>query len=203
MAGEPADGADGSHGGFAPPSVAGFDPPVALDTLQRMITSVTKDWDPPSPRSTPELVVRGRTLADVFDALNRLPEWGEGGGMLRTDRVSVGTSTSVAVAAHGNLVMRLPRWADYAAASTAAKAEWDRMMVRLRAHEQRHLDIAIEEANNLARDLVGHEIGDIPDMVTEANRRLHDRQEELDHDTDHGAKSGVTYGNVDLDTSIT
>ena len=202
MAGEPADSPAPSDGGFAPPSVAGFDPPEPLDTVQRIITTVTKDWDPPNPRGTPEIVIRGRTLAAAADALNGLPEWGEGGGMLRTDRVPVGTSTSVTVAAHANLVFRLPRWANYDAASAAAKAEWDRMMVRLRAHEQRHLDIAIEEANNLARDLVGHEIDDIPDMVTEANRRMHQRQVDLDNDTDHGARAGVTYGDVILDTSI-
>jgi hypothetical protein len=202
MAGEAGDGVTAGGGGFAPPTVSGLEAPQPLDSLQRIITAVTKDWEPPNPRTTPELVVSGQTLAAVGDALDRLPEWGEGGGMLRTDPVPVGTSTSVTVAARGNLVFRLPRWANYSTASTAAKAEWDRMMVRLRAHEQRHLDIAIEEANNLAGDLVGREISEIAGLVTEANRRLHDRQVELDHDTDHGARPGVPYGDVILDTTI-
>jgi hypothetical protein len=203
MAGQPADAAAPPDGGFDAPGVSGFDPPQALDAGDRMITAVTKDWEPPNPRATPEIVVRGRTLAALEEALNRLPEWGEGGGMLRTDRVPVGTSASVTVNAHANLVFRLPRWANYDTASVAARAEWDRMLVRLRAHEQRHLDIAIEEANNLARDLVGLEIGEIAATVTEANRRMHDRQVQLDNDTDHGARAGVTYGDVTLDISIT
>jgi hypothetical protein len=202
MAGEPADSVAPPDGGFEAPGVSGFDPPQALDTGDRMITRVTKDWEPPNPRSTPEIVVRGRTLAALEEALNRLPEWGEGGGMLRTDRVASGTSASVTVIAHANLVFRMPRWANYDAASAAAKAEWDRMLVRLRAHEQRHLDIAIEEANNLARDLVGLEIREIPTTVTEANRRMHDRQVQLDNDTANGARPGVPYGGVTLDLSI-
>ena len=181
--------------------VTGLDAPIPL-TTDRMITAVTKDWDPPQPRGTPEIVVRGRTLAEVADALNRLNEWGDGGGILRTDRVPVGTSASVTVSAHANLVLRVPRWANYGTASTAAKAEWDRMVGLLRVHEQRHLDIAIEEANNLARDLVGQEIGQIAPMVTEANRRMNRRQIEMDNDSDHGARTGVPYGDVILDTSI-
>lgn len=50
----------------------------------------------------------------------------------------------------------------------------------IRRFEQRHADIAIEEVN----------------------RRLHDRQEQLDRDTDHVARERVTYGDVFLDTSI-
>jgi hypothetical protein len=203
LAGEPADSMAPPTGGPAtPPTVSGFAAPDALGTVQRRITAVTKDWVPPNPRSTPAIVVPGRNLAAVEVALNRLREWGEGGGMLRTDRVPIGTTPSVTVSIHANLVFRLPTWSGYASASAAAKAEWDRMAAKLRAHEQRHLDIAIEEAENLAGELIGAEIDEIPTLVTEANRRMHDRQEELDHDTDHGSRAGVTYGDVSLDTSI-
>lgn len=201
MAGEPGDIALPPESGYTPPTISG-DGAVPLDGVERIVTTVTKDWEPPNPRATPAIVIRGRTLAAVEEALNRLPEWGEGGGRIRTDRVPVGTSATVTVVAHAGLVLRLPRWADYDSASDAAKAEWDRMMVTLRAHEQRHLDIAMEEANTFAADLVGHEIDDIDDMVTEANRRMNDRQVALDDDTDHGAREGVQYGDVYLDTTI-
>ena len=181
--------------------VTGLDTPIPLST-DRIITAVTKDWDPPQPRATPEIVIHGQTLAAATTQLDRLAEWGEGGGMLRIDRVPVGTSASVTVVMHANLVFRLPRWAIYATASTAAKAEWDRMIGFLRAHEQRHLDIAIEEADNLARDLIGQEIGQIASMVTEANRRMNNRQIDLDNTTNHGATTGVRYGDVTLDTTI-
>lgn len=181
--------------------VTGLEAPIPL-TTDRIITAVTKDWEPPSPRVTPETVVRGRTLEAVAADLSRLSEWGEGGGMLRVDRVPVGKTASVTVVGHANLVFRLPRWANYATASTAAKAEWDRMMGFLRAHEQRHLDIAIEEANNLASELIGQEIGQIASLVTAANGRMNTRQMELDASTNNGSRAGVPYGDVTLDLSI-
>lgn len=181
--------------------VTGLDAPIPM-TTDRIITEVKTDWDPPRPRSTPEIVVGGKTLEAAATALNKLSEWGEGGGMLRTDRVPVGTSAEVTVSVHANLVFRLPRWTGYQAASAKAKAEWDRMMKFLRAHEQRHLDIAIEEANNLASELKGQEIGQIAPLVTAANRRMADRQIELDNATNSGSKPGVPYGDVDMDISI-
>src|SRR5579864_3691539 len=144
-------------GGGDAPGVLGIDDPIALDNA-RIIASVTKDWDPPSPNTSPEIVVNGATLAQVFGELNRLPEWGQAGGMLRTDVIPVGTSTNLTVGAHANLVYRLPRWSKYANASAAARAEWDQMFAKLRAHEGRHLAIAIEEADTLAQALVGHDI---------------------------------------------
>jgi predicted secreted Zn-dependent protease len=99
-------------------------------------------------------------------------------------------------------VHRLPKWANYDKASKEAKAEWDRMVAKLKIHEDRHLAIAIEEANQLAADLIGHDIGDISDMVTEANRRMAQRQQDMDDASEHGAKEGVPYGDVVLDITI-
>ena len=103
---------------------------------------------------------------------------------------------------HAALVYRLPRWANYAKASAKAKAEWDKMFAKLKAHEDRHLEIAIEEANQLAADLIGQDIGDIPAMVTEANRRMAQRQKDMDDASEHGAKEGVPYGDVIVDLNI-
>jgi hypothetical protein len=191
----------GLLGGGDIPGILGSDAAIPLDT-GRTIAKVTKDWDPPSPNGNPEIVVNGKTLEEAAKALDKLPEWGQGGGMLRTDVIPPGNSTDLTVKAHANLVYRLPRWAQYPQASPAAKAEWDRMVAKLKEHEDRHLQIAIEEADQLASDLVGHDIADIAKMVTEANRRMATRQQELDNDTDHGAKEGVKYGDVVLDISI-
>jgi hypothetical protein len=64
------------------------------------------------------------------------------------------------------------------------------------------MDITIEHGDALAQDLVGKEIGVIARMVTARNRQMAADQQKLDADTDHGAKPGVTYGDVFLDTSI-
>jgi hypothetical protein len=180
----------------------GGPPAIPLDTTGRKIAKVTKDWDPPNPRHTPPIVVQGATLEAAGNALNRLREWGDGGGELRTDKIGKGNTTDLTVVMHANLVHRLPTWANYAKASPAAKAEWDRMVAKLKIHEDRHLEIAIEEANKLAAELIGKDIGDIADMVTEANRRMAQRQQDMDDACDHGAKENVPYGDVILDISI-
>lgn len=191
-------------GGGDPPGVLGVDDPFPLDDIPRIIAKVTKDWDPPSPRTTPPIVVRGATLEKAAEQLNKLPEWGEGGGSLRTDPIAAGNSTNLTVKMHANLVRRLPAWSGYAAATPAAKAEWDQMVRKLAAHEDRHVAIAIEEAEQLAKDLVGKDISEIARMVTDANARMQARQDELDDaaHTDHGAKPNVQYGDVNLDVTI-
>jgi hypothetical protein len=188
-------------GGGNEPGPIGLDGPIRLD-VSRVIAKVVKDWDPPNPTKTPEIVIRGNTLETAARQLNALPEWGQAGGRLRADEILRGNSTDLTVHLRGNLVYRLPRWANYDQASKAAKAEWDRMFPYLKAHEDRHLAIAIEEGDQLARDLIGEDISAIARMVTDANSRMKTRQDELDTDTDHGAKAGVTYGDVILDTSI-
>jgi Bacterial protein of unknown function (DUF922) len=197
-------GDDDVLGGGDPPGVLGGDDAIPLDDLQRMVTRVTKDWDPPSPRATPAIVVGGATLQQAADQLNKLNEWGEGGGRLRTDQIPPGNSTKLTVNVHANLVRRLPTWSGYPKASAAAKAEWDQMVRKLAAHEDRHVAIAVEEADRLAQDLIGKEISDIAQLVTDANTRMQQRQDELDDpsNTDHGAKPGVQFGDVNLDTTV-
>jgi hypothetical protein len=197
-------GDDTVFGGGDPPGVLGVDEAIPLDDVQRIIAKVTKDWDPPNPRTTPPIVVGGATLQKAADELNKLAEWGQGGGSLRTEPIAAGISTRLTVKMHANLVRRLPVWSGYAKASAAAKAEWDQMVRKLAAHEDRHVAIAVEEAEQLAKDLVGKEISDIAQMVTDANARMQARQDELDDpsQTDHGAKPGVQYGDVNLDITI-
>ena len=185
--------------GAAP--ATGSEAPTPLQ-VRRIIARVVKDWEPPNPRRTPDIEVDGQTLDEVAQQLSGMDEWGEGGGAIRADRIPAGTSTNLTVSLHANLVFRLPTWTQYEQASAAAQAEWNRMMEKLRAHEQRHVDIAIEEASALAQDLIGREISEIADKVTTANDTMRQRQQQMDQDTDHGARRGVVYGDVYLDRSI-
>jgi hypothetical protein len=188
-------------GGNDKPGAIGVDEAIPLD-LQRMIAKVTKDWEPPNPRSTPEIVVHGKTIPEVFNSLNNAQpsgEWGQGGGQLQADDPGPGNSTNLTISVHAGLVYRLPKWAEYDSASAGKKGSWDRMFAKLKAHEDRHLAIAIEEANKLAADLVGKEIRQIPSLVTAANNRMQSRQIKLDSDTQNGARAGVPFGDVILD----
>jgi hypothetical protein len=191
---------------FVTPGPLGADlEPVPL--ADRFVTKVDVDWDPtPQPDTTP-IQVSGATLADVVANMSQLPEAGKGGGSLRADPVAVGTGASVTATLHGNLVNKIVEWTDYASASAAARAEWDRAIAHLKKHEQRHMEIAIEEGNALAKLLIGHKIGSTPsitDKVTAANTKMQKRQDDLDSpsESDHGRKQGHAFGDCNIDTSI-
>ena len=188
-------------GGGAQPGPIGLKggAPILID---RKVAKVTGDWTPPAPSASPEIVVHGKTLADVAAALDKRDEWGRGGGMIRAEAIPAGTSPTIDVTLHAGLVKILPKWHEYTSASAAAKAEWDKMVAKLEVHEQRHVEIAVEEADKLAKDLVGRSVDDIASMVTAANASMKSRQDDMDTATDHGAKTGVKYGDVFLDTSI-
>jgi hypothetical protein len=182
---------------------AGFDSPGLVKAdAGPIVASVVTDWSPPNPSTTPAIVVRGKALAQLESQLDALPEWGRGGGSLRADRLDNVRTAEVVVHLHANLQLVLPRWDGRDAASTQARAEWDRMVGKLRIHEQRHVDIAIEEANALAAALERQPMSKIAALVTSANQTMAQRQQELDDATDHGSKAGVAYGDVILDTSI-
>lgn len=185
---------------FAVPGPVGMDAPIPL--VARIIARVNDDWHPPAPNTTPTTSLTADSLADLGKLLPR-GEWGQGGGSLRSVPIPVGTSTNLTVELHGNLVLRLPEWTNASSASAAAQAEWNRMLTKLRAHEQRHVDIAIEEFDKVGPALVGKDIDQIVSTVTAANAAAKKRQDDLDTATDHGSKKGVPYGDVFLDTSIT
>ena len=185
---------------FAVPGPVGMDALIPL--VARIIARVNDDWHPPAPDTTPTTSLTADTLADLSKLLPR-DEWGQGGGALRSERIPVGTSTNLTVQLHGNLVLRLPEWTNAASASAAAQSEWNRLVAKLRVHEQRHLDIAIEEFDKVGPALVGQDIDQIVAAVTAANAAAKKRQDDLDTATDHGSRKGVQYGDVFLDTSIT
>src|SRR5581483_10416291 len=112
------------------PGPSGVDDPIPLD-VQRIISRIDKDWDPPNPTTTPDIIVHGRTLADVGQALQQLGEWGQGGGSIRSEPIAAGTSTNLTVKMYAGLIYRLPTWTGYSGASAAAQAEWDRMFAKL------------------------------------------------------------------------
>jgi hypothetical protein len=186
--------------------------PMGLDDsseplADRFVTQVDCDWVPTPKPDTSPIPVTAANLAELATALSALPESGQGGGKLRADGVPTGTSAAVTVTLHGNLVNRLVQWNGYDQASAAAKAHWDQLLQHLKKHEQRHMDIAVEEGNNLAKLLIGHKIGSTPtitDKVSAANTKMQQRQDDLDSpsESDHGKKVGHAYGDCNIDPSI-
>jgi hypothetical protein len=175
---------------------------IQLKTGDRFIEKVIKDWDASNPKDTSNLVVvHGKTLEEVGKALLATKsEWGRGGGRLENDAVPAGTDPKVTVTLHANLVRRMPNWAEYASGSDKGKKNWDAMISKLGAHEDKHVSNAVEAAEQLAKDLIGKEILLMPAMVTAANAALKAVQDKLDKDTESGTKENVPYGDVVLDT---
>ncbi len=185
--------------GFTDLGPDGVDAPIPM--AARIIAKVDDDWHPPAPNEDPTVSIEADNLADVAKLLPKR-EWGQGGGALRNDAIPVGTSTNLTVTLHGNLVRRLPEWTNSSSASAAARKEWDRMIAKLRAHEQRHMEIAIQHGDELAKELIGKDIDQLAKMVTARNALMAKDQKQLDDDTNSGMKPGVPYGDVFLDTSI-
>ncbi len=185
--------------GFADLGPNGLNAPIPL--VARIIAKVDDDWHPAAPNEDPTVSIEADTLADVGKLLPK-GEWGQGGGSLRSDAIPVGTSTNLTVTLHGNLIRRLPEWTNASAASAPARREWERMLSKLKAHEQRHMDIAIDHGNELAKELIGKDIDQISKLVTARNALIAKDQKQLDDDTNNGSKPGVPYGDVFLDTSI-
>jgi hypothetical protein len=182
------------------PGPSGVDDPVPLDTA-RIITKVDRDWDPLN--LTPAFdTVSGTTLADVGQALASLDEWGQGGGRVWNDAVPIGTSATVTVQLRSDIIFRLISWDGYPSASAAAKAEWDRMIEKLKAHEMRHVQNFLDVANQLAKDLIGKDIDRLVKMVNATGPVIKGAQDQLDTVTHHGKKKNVPFGDVFLDTSI-
>jgi len=193
---EPLEG-DGAppRGGFSEPGPIGLKG-GGVRFVDRKIANVSDDWHPPSINSTDQ-EISAPTLAEVGRLLNTLPEWGRGGGRIRSDAIAAGSSPTVDVNLHANLEKTMPKWLDYSSASAAAKAEWDRMFAALEAHEQGHIDIAIKVADDLKSKLPGKSIDDLVPMINAANRQMKSLQDDFDTKTAHGQNTGVN-----LNTSI-
>ncbi len=139
----------------------------------------------------------------VAAALQRLSgRWGHGGGTLKLD-IPADFSSSHTVTLSAQLGLHLPRWKQYDQARDVEQVAWNHMFRKLREHEDRHVEIVVEEANKFAEDLIGQTTTQALKALHTAIRSLKDRQKKLDDETDHGAKPGVKYGDVILDLAGT
>lgn len=199
-------------GSFASPVPVGIDSgePIELDTSKK-ISKVTKDWsDPPSvtPTFTPE--VSGKSLKAVLTELQKLSEWGSGGGTIkgtgdngeiRAEPSDDGKSYTVAL--KGEFSMTLPKWTEYAKATDPQKKAWDAMIADLRKHEEEHVAIAYRGAKKLVKDLTGLAVTLAPQKVADAQTAIQKEQDDFDSPakTDHGKKDFGSFKKVVLDTS--
>jgi hypothetical protein len=184
--------------------------PTELGTNKK-ISKVTKDWnDPPvvTPTLTPE--VSGNSLKEVLVELQKLTEWGSGGGTIkgtgtsgeiRAEPSDDGKSYTVALA--GKFILTLVKWKEYDKMTAEQKKAWDDMIVLLKAHEAEHVAISHRGANKLVKTLTGLDVTLAPQKVAEANTAIQADQDDFDSatKTDHGKNDFLTFKKVVLDTT--
>jgi predicted secreted Zn-dependent protease len=97
------------------------------------------------------------------------------------------------------LEITLPHWAEYASATPAEQAEWDRFLQALQAHEDGHVEIVRQYTENADVMLEGLNDHD-------AAKAWKDNQDALNHATahydagnDHGRNAGTTIELPDAD----
>jgi hypothetical protein len=196
--------------GSASPTGVDMEDPIELGANPK-ISKVTKDWsDPPSvtPTLTPE--VSGGSLAAVLVELQKLTEWGSGGGNLegtgknkeiRAEPSDDGKSYTVAL--HGEFILTLVKWKEYDTMTAEQKKAWDDMIALLTKHEREHVAIAYRGAQKLIKTLTGLDVTLAPQKVADANIAIQNDQDDFDSaaKTDHGKNDFGAFKKVVLDTS--
>ena len=84
-----------------------------------------------------------------------------------------------------SLIVTLPKWVDYTDGTCRAKKEWDKFSSALSAHEEKHVKIFENAANELASSLSGLQVtlvvcgGDEKGAVKGAEDALEDKVNEI------------------------
>lgn len=187
-------------GGFSDAGPVGADNAIPLDFVQK-VKDVTNDWVPtPSVDTSKDYEVSGKKLIDVFNKLVARGSSGEGGGSISNDAITDTTSKELTVALHVKCFRELPKWKERDKAAAGSQVKWDAMLANLTKHENRHVEIIVEAANKLAKDLPGKSVSLVVGMVQAAAAAANAKEVALDNATDNGTKRGVPFGDVFLDT---
>ena len=178
----------------------------ALDSTPKIIR-VTRNWtDPPSVRVGKTPKIGGATLKDALAELERLDEWGTGGGDLTGPEGEIKLQPvdgGYAVDILGDFFMTLPEWEGYDKATPGQKEAWDAMIAKLRKHEQQHVTIAYNGAQKMIRTLTRLPVDQAAQKMQEVTDDTQSKQNEFDSaaKTNHGANAWGGFPKVELDTS--
>ncbi len=203
---------DAGGGGVKPADaqpIAGLGDEAQPLADQRKITRVTRDWgDPPTPTVTNTPDIGGATLKEALAELQKLSEWGTGGGNLTGPNgaeitLSTTDGKSYSVDLHGDFFITLPKWTGYEKATVAQKQAWDTMIGQLRKHEQEHVNIAYRGAQKLIRSLTNLPVDQATQKLGDGTQATQDAQDDFDSvsKTDHGRNAWGAFPKVELDTS--
>jgi predicted secreted Zn-dependent protease len=139
----------------------------------------------------------GTTLAAVAATITAMPEAATTKSFPRYAYETTGdVISSVTVTVRTRVTM--PDWSGYATASQAEKDEWDRFCAALRAHEQGHIQLVLDNLAGIDGQLVGKSVSDAAQAWNDALVGLKSASDAYDQSTDHGRNQGTT---IDISVS--
>jgi predicted secreted Zn-dependent protease len=141
--------------------------------------------------------VGGTTLAAVAATVSQMQEAAKTEWFPRyVSETTGGLISSVTVTVKTRVTM--PDWSGYATVSQAEKDEWDRFCAALRAHEQGHIQLVLDNLSGIDEQLVGKSASDAAQAWSDALAGLKSASDAYDDSTDHGRNQGTT---IDISVS--
>lgn len=142
--------------------------------------------------------VKGKTIVDLFDNLNKHKWWGR-----YRSHPEHSLKEKDALVSEFKLTAKpeviMPKWAEYAKASKDEKKSWDDMWAALNTHENNHHTIFSDECDAWVKAM--DKLGDLDKKKAKAEwdkfvKATQAKQDGYDKKTDHGAKEGVILNQV-------
>ena len=193
-----------SDNDYHPPGAGqGMAASAAVDELKsgRIIMHVVTDWHPMRPAMTSPIIINASTLGVASQVMDK-NGWCEAGGSITADAVPGHSGDHVTLQLRANLLMRLPRWDNYAHASPIARREWDRMLVKLKEYAKHRLNVVCDAGDALADSIFGRSVEDIGGLLAETNADIQAQLDKLDRDVKLGVKRGGRFGEIYLDPVV-
>ncbi|BCL33890.1 DUF922 domain-containing protein [Nostoc sp. MS1] len=148
-------------------------------------------------RENKTYTITAKTLQEAADQISQREEAGETTWKpkysVKTDENGNVTDATVDV----TITVTMPTWPNAAKLPKAAKAEWERALKVLKAHEEKHVKLAQDKLKDVAKSLIGKSEAEAEATFNAALAELQQASDDYDTASDHGRNEGT-----DLDTSL-
>lgn len=145
----------------------------------------------PNPKSR-SFSVKGKSIPDVFKALNKNGYWGRYRSDPDVDWGKDDPVTKASITSSPYII--LPTWSDYSKATKDEKKSWDDMMKALEKHENNHHTIFKDAVDTFKKSLEKRDdlsAKDAKQLWKDFIKDTQDAQDKYDTKTSHGEKEGV------------
>jgi predicted secreted Zn-dependent protease len=157
--------------------------------------------DPPEVKqaiSKPKLViysVGGKTIEQVFNALNKRKFWGRYRSNQKKSATYQLDGHIKTITVTAKPVITMPKWKNYSKGNKGQKGTWDTMWKKLKAHEDNHHKIFLKCVKSFEEDLKSDNVTkkELPTHWRDETKSWQDDQDDYDSpgQSDHGKNEGV------------